>query len=440
MRLAPILPEKLHSTPLGHKAHAVALAAREQGGRGLLVGGYVRDCFLGLDPKDADLEVYGIEPAALKTLLNRHGRVGVVGESFRVYKLTWHENGVRHELDVALPRRDKKVGSGHRGFEVEGDPYASVEDAARRRDFTVNAILLDPITGEVLDPYGGREDLQASLLRAVDARHFGEDSLRVLRAVQFAARYNMDLAPDTVKLCRGISLEDLPRERVWGEVEKWLLKAQFPSRGLVVAHQLLVLEKLFPYLMQAYQRSTSAMESALDGGAKLKMDLPAEKQVALMLAVLGTFLGWKGTTLLLDDLNIHKMKGQSQHLDVRRTVIQLVGKRKTAPDWWCRKNVGPADFRMFSVLVEPRLALKLWRARGFEGAADWFEGQLASAGVLEGPPSSLLSGKHLLELGLEPGPAVGAIVRAVYAQQLSGMVSTMDEAMTSARQLLSEIK
>ena len=117
-----------------------------------------------------------------------------VGQAFRVYKLSGVE-GVEGAVDVALPRRDSKVGPGHRGIAVEGDPSLSVEEAARRRDFTMNAMLFDPATGEILDPWGGRRDLEARLLRAVDARTFGEDPLRALRAVQFAARYELEVEP-----------------------------------------------------------------------------------------------------------------------------------------------------------------------------------------------------------------------------------------------------
>ncbi len=228
--------------PLLQKARAIARAASERGGRALLVGGYVRDELLGLAPKDADLEVYGIEAGALREMLRRFGRVDCVGESFRVYKLVWHHRAgtgstQRHELDVSLPRRDKKIGAGHRGFEVEGDPHATVEDAARRRDFTLNAILRDPFSDELIDPFDGRRDLENRVLRAVDAAHFGEDPLRVLRAAQFAARFEMTIEPATLELCRSIALDDLPKERIWGEWEKLLMKAARPSFGILAAEK-----------------------------------------------------------------------------------------------------------------------------------------------------------------------------------------------------------
>ncbi len=248
------------SQSLFGKSQEIAHTVRERGGRALLVGGFVRDELLGLHPKDADIEVYGLEAEVLRGLLKRFGRVDCVGESFRVYKLAWWSKDERFELDISLPRRDKKVGAGHKGFEVEGDPHATIEDAARRRDFTVNAILKDPLTGEILDPFGGRADLENKVLRVVDAAHFAEDSLRVLRAVQFAARFQMQMEPHSIEICRAIDLSDLPRERIWGEWEKLLLKAPRPSRGLLLARELGVLQKLFPYLANG---ACAARRSAL---------------------------------------------------------------------------------------------------------------------------------------------------------------------------------
>src|SRR5688572_31175136 len=155
------------NTPL-ETATAIARSVREAGGRALVVGGWVRDRLLGRPSKDIDIEVFGIGAAELRALLEGFGHVNTVGESFTVYKV--------RDLDVSIPRRESKVGRGHRGFEVTGDPHLSVEEAARRRDFTINAISWDPLSGEYLDPHGARADLERRVLRAVDPRTFGEDS------------------------------------------------------------------------------------------------------------------------------------------------------------------------------------------------------------------------------------------------------------------------
>src|SRR5688572_2575748 len=168
--------------------HVVQLAKRsnEAGGRAMLVGGCVRDELMGIKPQDWDLEVYGVEPAKLREILDAFGDVKAVGEAFAVYKIGSH-------LDVSIPRRDRKVGKGHRGFVVEGEPTMSFEEACSRRDFTINAILKDPLTGEIVDPFDGRRDIDQQVLRMVSMETFAEDSLRVLRAAQFAGRFEFDI-------------------------------------------------------------------------------------------------------------------------------------------------------------------------------------------------------------------------------------------------------
>src|SRR3954469_24646903 len=171
----------------------IALAVRDAGGRALIVGGWVRDQLLGLpESTDVDLEIFGLPSDRVRALLDAVARVEAVGESFQVYKIG--------DIDVSLPRRDSKAGRGHRGFVVTGDPDMSIAEAARRRDFTVNAISQDPLTGEFFDPFDGRADLDRRVLRVVDPQTFADDSLRVLRGIQFAARLGFTLEPSTAAL------------------------------------------------------------------------------------------------------------------------------------------------------------------------------------------------------------------------------------------------
>ena len=201
-------------------------AARERGGRALFVGGCVRDALLGRASKDFDAEIYGLPAGEVESLLRAlKFRFNAAGKSFGVFKL----HGV--PADVALPRRESKCGVGHRGFLVEGDPSMSVPEAAARRDFTVNSIYFDPLTGEVLDPFDGRGDLERKILRHTSPA-FVEDPLRVLRAMQFSARFRFDVAPETVSLCAGIEPEGLSSERIFDEWAKLLTRGEEPSRGL----------------------------------------------------------------------------------------------------------------------------------------------------------------------------------------------------------------
>jgi len=451
-----ILPD----SPLLLKTRELARAVQAKNGRALLVGGFVRDALLGRNPKDADVEVYGLPAHELRAVLETLGRVDAVGESFRVLKLVWRAKNPatnereRFELDVSLPRRDRKTGTGHKGFEVEGDPFASIEDAARRRDFSLNAILCDPLTGEILDPFGGQSDLENRLLRAVDAAHFGEDSLRVLRAMQFAARFGLAIEPETVAICRATPLDDLPHERIWGEWEKWLLKSRTPSIGLIAGREIGVFSRLFPYLERALERREAEIGQALDLASVEISSLDFPEKVALVLAVLGSFLGWRDTKALLDDLGIYRLKGQGDAVDVRALVIKLVGARKTPSDWFRRaqrhplpspppqagEGVVPAkDFRFFSARIPPQLALKLARSRGYDEAANWFERGLRGAGVEFGPPAPLLQGRHLIEMGMKPGPLFGTLCERVYFLQLSGEVGDLDEAKEAARRIANEV-
>src|SRR3954466_15437018 len=180
----------------------IATAIRDAGGRPPIGGGWVRDRLLALpepEKSNVDLEVFGLPGDRLRALLESFGRVEAVGESFQVYKIG--------DIDVSLPRRDSKAGRGHRGFVVTGDPDMSIAEAARRRDFTVNAISWDPLPREPFDPFDGRSDLERRLLRVVDPLTFGDDSLRVLRGVQFAARFALAVEPSTAALCREIRLD-----------------------------------------------------------------------------------------------------------------------------------------------------------------------------------------------------------------------------------------
>ncbi len=277
---------------------------RDAGGRALLVGGCVRDELMGKQPKDWDVEVYGIEPARLREVLDQFGSVNVVGEAFTVYKLG-------SDLDVSLPRRERKTGRGHRAFFIEGDPSMTIEEGARRRDFTINAILQDPLTGEIIDPFNGRDDLENKTLRAVSRETFAEDSLRVLRAAQFAARFEFEIEAQTVELCRKIDLSDLPSERIWGEMEKLLLKAQHPSIGLKCLLELGVVDRLFPEIKalidvpqdrEWHPEGDVFVHTSLviDRARELIEDLPYPRQVTVMLAALCHDFGKPSTTEFVD--------------------------------------------------------------------------------------------------------------------------------------------
>ncbi len=223
-------------------AKNIAREAASLGGRAYFVGGYVRDGLMGHENKDIDIEVHGVYPAELEKLLDSLGKRISIGESFGIYALKGHN------IDIAMPRRERATGRGHRDFETTVDPFIGTHAAAKRRDFTVNAIMQDVLTGEMIDEFGGMVDLQNRIIRHVCTDTFAEDELRVLRAAQFAARFGFFVAEDTVDICRGISLSHLSRERVEAEMKKALLKAQRPSVFFEVLREMDKVSEWFPEL------------------------------------------------------------------------------------------------------------------------------------------------------------------------------------------------
>ncbi|HEX8137493.1 MAG TPA: HD domain-containing protein [Pyrinomonadaceae bacterium] len=460
------------SARVPEKVIRLSRAVREWGGRALLVGGCVRDLLMGREPKDWDVEVYGLEPASLRRLLGELGHVNVVGEAFTVYKLG-------ADLDVSLPRRERKQGRGHRAFIIEGDPLMSVEEATRRRDFTINAILEDPLTGELIDPFDGRLDIERKVLRAVSTETFAEDSLRVLRAAQFAARFEFDIEPRTVELCKTIDLTDLPRERIWGEMEKLLLGARRPSIGLLWLVELGVFAQLFPELQaligvpqdEAWHPEGDCDVHTwltVDRARELIDDLTYAKQVTVMLAALCHDLGKPATTAfieghwrslghdtaglgptesLLDRLNIHSLDGY----DVRAQTLALVQHHLKPGEFYNKRaEIGDAAFRRLARKCELELLYLVARADTLGRNApwvprekwydarpqEWFIERARALAVEQQAPKNILMGRHLLEMGLKPSPFVGQVINAVYEMQLDGRVRTLEEAKEAARKII----
>ena len=460
------------SFPVPEHVLALSRSVRDAGGRALLVGGCVRDLLMNAQPKDWDIEVYGLEPSRLRALLDQFGTVNVVGEAFTVYKL-----GL--DLDVSLPRRERKSGRGHRAFVIEGDPSMTFEEATRRRDFTINAILEDPLTGETIDPFGGQKHIQEKILKAVSAETFSEDSLRVLRAAQLAARFEFDIDQETVALCRAIDLTDLPSERIWAEVEKLLLRARRPSVGLGWLRELGAIEQLFPEIASLIDVPQDPewhpegdvfihTQLVTDRARELIDDLPYAKQVTVMLAALAHDFGKPPTTQFvdgrvrsrgheeagveptrhfLDRLKIRSLDGY----DVRSQVIALVRDHLKPGEFFKKRDeVGDGAFRRLARKCELDLLYRVARADSLGRNADsiprekwytaeaqeWFIQRAKELEVEQHPPAPILLGRHLLEMGLEPGPRVGEISKAIYEMQLDGRVRDLEDARETAKKIL----
>lgn len=435
------------------------LEAVRRVGRPRLVGGGVRDWLLGLEPKDFDVEVAGVDFETLHRALTPFGSTDVVGRSFGVIKARNHASGT--EYDFSLPRRESKTGAGHRGFAVAPDPALSDAEAAARRDFTVNAIALDPFTLELIDPHGGQADLRARVLRHTSMA-FSEDPLRVLRAMQLAARFDFTLAPETAELCRNIAntFVELPVERVWGEWDKWATKAAKPSRGLAVLEETGWLRH-FPEI--AVLRGTPQEPEwhpegdvfthtqfcldALVGLEAWREAHPARRRV-LMFAVLAHDFGKPATTVRMERRG--KMRWTSnEHETAGGPIAEAFLRRIGAPlevDPPVRALVvnhlahhhGQTAFTDTSVR---RLARRLEPAAIDDLAAVMradsngrppltspethkrINELVARAHTLElerSAPRPLLQGRHLIALGHQPGPKFKRVLDAAFEAQLDG--------------------
>jgi len=451
-------------------ATAIARLVHEHGGRALVVGGWVRDRLLDRPgpSKDVDVEVYGLPAPRLKALLDTLAPVNIVGESFTVYKVL--------DVDVSLPRRESKIGRGHRGFEISGDPDMPPEEAARRRDFTVNAIAWDPLTDTYLDPFHGRRDLlERRVLRAVDPGTFGDDSLRVLRGIQFAARFDLEMDAATKEICRRIALDDLPAERIWGEIEKLLLLSERPSVGFALALDLGVVDQLFPELKALVgcpQEPEWHPEGdvwvhtllVIDEARRRIADLDRPQQVAVMLGAVCHDLGKPLTTAVVDGrirsidheqagiapatalltrLNVQTIGGY----DVAHHVTGIVA-HHLKPHAFSKSAtpVGDGAFRRLAEKVDLELLARVatsdchGRTGAFDcSAIDRFLERARALGVEHRPPAPIVMGRHLLELGVEPGPRMGKILRRLYEQQLDGHVQTLDDGLAQAKAIVAQM-
>lgn len=454
------------------KVAKLAESVRSNGGRAMLVGGCVRDEIMGIGHKDWDVEVYGVKPAKLREILDSIGEANVVGEAFAVYK-------IGDDLDVSIPRRERKVSSGHRGFVVEGDPEMSFEEACSRRDITVNSILKDILTGEIVDPFDGQGDIGRKVLRMVSRETFAEDSLRVMRACQFAARFEFDIEPETVEVCKQIKVTDLPKERIWGEFEKLLLKPRRPSIGLKWLYVLGVVDQIFPEmasLVGVPQEPEWHPEGnvdvhtlmVVDEARKLIDGLEYPRQVAVMLGALAHDFGKPPTTefadgrirsrghdeagvgptvTFLDTLGVFTLNG----FDVRKQVVELVRYHLKPGEYYKSKSpVGDGAFRRLARKVEPDLLYRVAKAdslgrnpdwlpkeKWFDSKAqEWFIEKVRDLAIEKKAPDPILLGRHLIELGEDPGQQFRPILDAVYEMQLDGKVTDLAEAIAEAKKLI----
>ena len=432
---------------------------RNLGGQSFLVGGAVRDFLLNQKiQKDLDLEVFGIELSDLENLLVKAGKLSKVGKSFGVLKLKLTDR----EYDFSLPRQERKIGPGHRGFKVRSLTQMAYPRAALRRDFTINSIAYDPLNHQFLDPLQGRRDLERKILRHIGSS-FSEDPLRVLRAMQFSARFEFRVAPETTRLCRSLELDELPKERIFEEFKKMLLLSEKPSRGLETARELEIL-KGFPEINQLAgipQDPKCHPEGdvwnhtlrVLDAAATIKTGFDV-KDLELMLAALCHDLGRGPTTAYIQT----RWRSHAQHESgfirtesfLKRITeesklirnIQLLVKEHPRPQqlYNDRERIRSSDILRLALRVSITDLVRLAHA-GYQGkmrisgkpnnfpAGEWLLDQAHRLSVQDKPPQPFLKGRHLIEMGIKPGPEIGKLLKQAFDVQINGEIRSLNEAM-----------
>ena len=458
--LPDILPKRLLD---------ISAEINKAGGAIYLVGGWVRDMLLDLPCHDYDLEVYGLDMEQLFNILVRHAKPNLVGKSFGI--ITMRIDGLN--FDFAFPRTENKTGPGHKGFAVTSDPYLDFKTASSRRDFTINSMGIKIPEMDLADYHNGHADLKAKVLRHVSSA-FSEDPLRVLRAVQFAARFERDIAPETQELCRSLPLGELPMERIYGEFRKLLLKARRPSLGLEWMRKLGLLE-YFPELkalIGVQQEPEWHPEGdvwihnnmVIDEAAKLRREEYGEfDNMALMLGALCHDLGKPISTVFSEGRwrsPAHDVRGEAptrsfmdrltREAALVETVVGFVREHlKPALLHKARADVKPSAIRRLALRVDIEKLVRVARADHFGRttpdalarefpAGEWLLEQSRELNVLDEKPKPFLTGRFLLSLGMKPGPEVGKLIAESFELQLEGEIGDVGEAEVWARGRLHE--
>ena len=414
----------------------------------------MRDSLLGRrNVKDYDVEVFGLAPERLQVLLGERFRLDLVGLSFGVLKIHGHE------IDVSLPRRESKRGIGHKGFMVDSAPDLSVREAAERRDFTVNAIYCDPLTGACEDPWHGREDLERGILRHVSGK-FAEDPLRVLRGMQFVARFGLVPAPETLAVCRRMKIEDLPPERLFEEWRKLILKGMKMTAGLAFLRDTGWVN-YFPELKRligcrqapewhpegdVWNHTCCCLDAFAADRAKCG---PEYENLVVGLAVLCHDFGkpscsrydpkMKRIRALGHDVagiapTLRFLKRLTNEERILKDVPPLVGNHMAPHSMW-KGGAGAAAIRRLALKVGSIERLIRVCAADSAGrppfpadseSLKWLEGEAEKLRVKDSSPKPIMQGRDLIALGMKPGRDFGDILKTCFEAQLDGAFDSHD--------------
>jgi tRNA nucleotidyltransferase (CCA-adding enzyme) len=380
----------------------------------IIVGGFIRDSLLKIESKDIDIELYGtLTFKKLQEILEEFGAVNIVGKSFGVCKLRFED----YDLDFSFPRRDSKIESGHRGFDVNIDSTLDFKTAALRRDFTINAIGYDVAEKKVLDPYNGISDLKEKILKAVDQNSFAEDPLRVLRAAQFCARFELKIEHNLFLTCRDMvsknMLTQLPKERVFEEIKKLLLKSRKPSLGFELLKEF----------------GTDIYTDNLDVVDEIAKRLSTNNQTNLVLMLAGLCYNFEEREA---EGFISKLSDEKELL--KRTLL-LVKFHNEIENIYLNNL---KDYLLYKLAAEANIEELLILSSAIYFAKN--DSKIYKAGeelykrakdlnILDKKLPPLLGGKELLEFGLKPSPNFSKILDSAYEAQMQGDFKNYDEAL-----------
>ena len=430
-------------------AKKIAQEIKDKNGRMFFVGGYVRDQILNKENKDIDVEVFGLSVEQLLEILSKYGVVDQIGNSFGIFKI----HGI--EIDFGMPRKEKNTGVKHKDFEINIDPDMNTLEASRRRDFTMNALLQDVITGERIDHFGGIQDIQNKIIKHIDDTTFIQDELRVLRACQFAARFDFKISEDTLTLCKKLDCTNIAKERIYIEVEKALLNTHKPSIFFEYVRQLGLLKKLFAPMDRLIGVEQSPIHHpegdvwnhtmmVIDEAAKLrdKSNYP----IVVMLAAVCHDLGKITTTRHLhgkivsynheNELHLTKkfLKNITNNNDLTYAVMLLV-KNHMRPNILAKNKSSDKAVRKLIVdtsskLVNIQDVILLSKADRMGRSSDdlnvinideWWKDRIAEVNGNKTTIDPLVTGKDLIKLGYIQGEEMGIALKRAFDLQIDGL-------------------
>lgn len=380
---------------------------RDNGYNPLIVGGTVRDVFMGVKPKDFDIEVYGVNINNLDSFLSSQGyQVNSVGKQFGVLKVSVGGE----EIDLSVPREDSRMGDGHRGLDVYMDQDMSVEQAAERRDFTINAMMYDHQLGVAIDAYGGSEDLKNGIIRHVSDK-FADDPLRPLRGFQFAARYNMKLAPETVELCQSIAdrSREVPQERIVMEWEKFYSKGVHPQAGLNALSDIGWSNRI-PGIDKI------ADHEALGRELKRATVLPLSRREPVMAALFMKRMDDHDARYFTHHtLNGHEMQARAYNL----SRLNLTDAPSDSELRLQARQLKYADLSLYADYMDAQ-------GRDTTGLRQ----KISALGIEHGPRPVVISAGEIMEhLGRKPGPWLGQLFKEVTRAQDEGRFTSREDAL-----------